>query len=166
MVTVETISIVFTGLSVSVAAFYYMNMLRNAQRTRELTLETRQVEMFMNLFIYHLDFDFNKQAGEQLMEWAWEDFEDFDRKYGLKSNPEAYAWWTLIMNWFEGISLLADSNLVDIGVIDRWVGPWFRTFWEKYEPIVIAYRTHLNRPTFFVNLDELYSLLNKTHRST
>ncbi|MCW4020706.1 MAG: hypothetical protein NWF14_05720 [Candidatus Bathyarchaeota archaeon] len=39
MVSVETISIVFTGLSVSLAAFYYISTLRNANRMRELTLE-------------------------------------------------------------------------------------------------------------------------------
>lgn len=67
------------------------------------------------------------------------------------------------MNWFEGISLLADSNLVNIDVIDKWVGAWFRSFWEKYEPIVIKYRTHLNRPVFYKNSEELYSHLDKEH---
>jgi len=34
MVTVETVSIVFTGLSISLAAFYYISTLRNAQRNQ------------------------------------------------------------------------------------------------------------------------------------
>jgi hypothetical protein len=161
--TIQTISVVLTGLTVSIAAIYYTLTLRYTRMIMKTTLETRQVQMFMNLFIYHLNYNFNKQAGQQLMEWKWEDFEDFDRKYGLKSNPEAWTWWTLIMNWFEGISLLADSNLVNIDVIDKWVGAWFRSFWEKFEPIVIKYRTHLDRPVFYKNLEELYSHLEKLH---
>ena len=44
MVTVETISIVFTGLSISLAAFYYISTLRNAEksRKRELILQRHQ----------------------------------------------------------------------------------------------------------------------------
>jgi hypothetical protein len=118
----------------------------------------------MNLFTYHLNYNFNKQAAQQLIEWEWNDFEDINMKYGLKSNPE--AWWTLIMNWFEGIGLLAESDLVDIDVIDKWVGAWFRGFWEKFEPIVIEYRKSLNRPGFYRNLDELYSYLTKAHPIT
>ena len=48
MVTVETISIVFTGLSISLAAFYYISTLRNAQRTQQMQLETRQAQLFMS----------------------------------------------------------------------------------------------------------------------
>jgi hypothetical protein len=40
---------VFTGLSVSLAAFYYINTLRNAQRTQEMQLENRQVQIFMQI---------------------------------------------------------------------------------------------------------------------
>jgi predicted acyl esterase len=50
MVTIETISIVFTGLSISLAAFYYISILRNAQKTQQLQLETRQAELYMKLW--------------------------------------------------------------------------------------------------------------------
>ncbi len=161
----QTVTIVFTGVSISLAAFYYISVLSTTQKTQQITLETRQTQLFMNLFIYHLNYNFNEQAARQLLEWEWEDFENFDIKFGLKSNPEAWTWWTLIMNWFEGIGILAESNLVDIDVINKWVGAWFKSFWEKYEPIVIEYRTHLNRPTFYKNLGELYTIL-KAHPST
>jgi hypothetical protein len=50
MVSVETISIVFTGLSVSLAAFYYISTLRNAQKTQQIQLETRLAQMFMGIY--------------------------------------------------------------------------------------------------------------------
>lgn len=49
MIDYQTISVVFTGISVSLAAFYYINTLRNAQRNQKLTLETRRAQMFMGL---------------------------------------------------------------------------------------------------------------------
>ena len=49
MVTVETVSIVFTALSISLAAFYYINTLRNTQRNQQLAMETRKAQHYMQM---------------------------------------------------------------------------------------------------------------------
>jgi len=41
IVAIETIPIVFTGISISLAAFYYINNLRNNQRNQQMQLEPR-----------------------------------------------------------------------------------------------------------------------------
>jgi hypothetical protein len=80
MVSIETISIAFTGISISLAAFYYINMLRNTKKNQELQLETRQAQLFMNLYETWRDIQFRKQWLE-LMNLEWADWEDFTEKY-------------------------------------------------------------------------------------
>ena len=53
----QTVSIVFTGISVSLAAFYYIMTLRNTQKNQELArktqehaLETRRTQLLMQIY--------------------------------------------------------------------------------------------------------------------
>ena len=52
MVDFQTISIVFTGLSISKAAFYYISALRNSRMTQEHALETRQAQLYMQIYSF------------------------------------------------------------------------------------------------------------------
>ena len=73
MIDYQTLSIVFTGLSISIAAFYYINTLRNAQKTR-------QIQMFMQLYESKYDQE-GLEALFTLMYLEWEDFDDYMEKY-------------------------------------------------------------------------------------
>jgi hypothetical protein len=50
MVDAQTIGVLVTASSVTVAAVYYMFTLRTNQRNYKATLETRQAQLFMQLF--------------------------------------------------------------------------------------------------------------------
>ena len=82
MVTIKTVSIVFTGLSVSLAAFYYISTLRNAQRTQEMQLETRQTQIFMQIY-QQLNSEDSFRTWAELMNIECENYDDFLRKYAL-----------------------------------------------------------------------------------
>jgi hypothetical protein len=61
MVDYQTISIVFTGLSISLAAFYYISTLRNAQENQRLQLETRKAQLFMSIYNITINEEMNKK---------------------------------------------------------------------------------------------------------
>jgi hypothetical protein len=90
MVDAQTLSIIFAGLSIGIAAIYYTLTLRNSQRAQRMQLESRQAQMFMQIFQEDLT-----QKGQHslmdLLEWEFTDTDDFDAKYGKKVNPEACA---------------------------------------------------------------------------
>jgi len=48
--TLQTIGILLTGLTVSIAAIYYTLTLRYTRRKLELQLETRQTQLFMQIY--------------------------------------------------------------------------------------------------------------------
>jgi hypothetical protein len=61
MVDYQTISIVFTGLSISLAAFYYISTLRNTEKTQRQQLETRKAQLFMSIYSITIDEEMNKR---------------------------------------------------------------------------------------------------------
>lgn len=124
MVTIETISIVFTGISISLAAFYYINTLRNTQRNQELTLkaqeqakETRQAQLLMNLYESYRSKE-SRLESIKINGWKWKDMDDFYEKYGQQNNPEAWATWEGKAAFFNGVGILLKRNLIDIRLLD------------------------------------------------
>jgi hypothetical protein len=93
MVTIETISIVFTGISISLAAFYYINTLRNTKRNQDLQLETRQAGLFMEMYREYRGLDFRRQL-LRVRHLEWTDFDDWFEKYGPGSNSEKWSGWS------------------------------------------------------------------------
>ena len=179
MVTVETLSIVFTGLSVSLAAFYYINTLRNANRMRELTLEsqeltrkaqeqaleTRQAQLFMN--IYNQSFANREwlKAYNKVMTTHWDDYDDY-MKMGNWMNPddsdkeflEAQGY---VSSFYEGLGVFVKEGLVDIRMIALTMTYMTTRYWEKLAPMVYELRKRNNYPRALSEFEYLYDELMK-----
>lgn len=160
MVTVETISIVFTGLSVSLAAFYYISTLRNAQRTQQLQLETRQAQLFMQIFNRFQEVEFRNNFNEVLSR-EWEDYDDYVRKYGRFTNPTAQAVSASIALFFEGLGVLLKRSLLDIDIVGELMSTPVRQYWEKTSPIIIEMRKSMNREVVLESAEYLYDEMMK-----
>ena len=145
MISIETISIVFTGLSISIAAFYYINTLRNAQKTQQLQLETRQAQLYMQEFR-----DLNEPSRWEeyinaTRSMKWTDYEDFHNKYGI-NNPKTFAkLWTLWFN-FGTAGVLMHEGLLDKRLTYLLMGPLVTSIWEKFKPIIERERIERNLP--------------------
>ena len=50
MVSLEIIALVLTGLSITVSIIYYANVLSNANKTQQLTLENRNAQLLMRIY--------------------------------------------------------------------------------------------------------------------
>ena len=80
MVDAQTISIIFAGASIGVAALYYTLTLRNTQRAQQLQLETRQAQLFMQAYNRFTEKEFQKSWFEMVIQWEWDDYDDFMAK--------------------------------------------------------------------------------------
>jgi hypothetical protein len=47
---IEYLPLVLTGIGIIVSILYYSNVLRNANKTQQMQLETRQVQLFMQMY--------------------------------------------------------------------------------------------------------------------
>jgi len=159
MVTVETISIAFTGLSISLAAFYYISTLRNTQKAQQLQLETRQAQLFTQLYSEYRSAENLRLFGKAL-QMTWDDYDDFERKYGLE-NWEERVPYTSMSLFYEEIGVLLEEELIDINLVIQLVGGTFRWFWEKFKPIVLEARVREGFPQYFDKMEYLYNEIEK-----
>lgn len=149
-----------------VAGFtYYVMIVRNANRTRELSLksqdqalETRQAQMFMQIFDkFHEPEFFNKFT--RIFTWTWTDYDDFIDKYGWEADPEAWYSEGSVAAFFEGIGLLVHLELLDLKLVHGLMFRHVKMFWEKMRPISLEMRKRLRIPHIDQWVEYLYAEL-------
>jgi len=160
MVTVETISIVFTGLSVSLAAFYYISTLRNAQRNRQLQLETRQLDLYMKWQMELTKPDVMKNLND-VFALEWQDFNDFRRKYDHTINPEDSSKRLSTWYYFNSLGYLLSRGMIDSDSVHEMVGVQMLGHWIKFEPIIQGYRKLHGRPELWMWFEHLADEMKK-----
>jgi hypothetical protein len=180
MVDVQTIGVLVTAVSVSVAAIYYAFTLRinlknqelmlktqeSSVKTQELALkaqqqnlETRQAQLFMQIFDKFIEPEFSNKL-TQVMSWKWVDYDDFNKKYGPKANPDAWQSEGSIAAFFEGIGLLIYMNLLDSKLVYSLLFQHVKFFWEKMKPISLEMRQRVS-PNIDRWIEYLYSEMMK-----
>ena len=65
----QTISILLAGLSIAASIVYYASVLRNANKTQQVQLETRQAQLFLNIFNVYASKQFQKDREELMLLW-------------------------------------------------------------------------------------------------
>ena len=143
MLSIETLSIVFTGLSISLAAFYYIKTLRNAQKTQQMQLETRQAQLFMQMYGHWSEATFH-DAATDIRNASWVDFLDF--KSRVLENPEKYKSFGIMIRFYEGIGVLVRERLIDMRFVVLLMAGDIRRFWEQIVPIIGPWRKAWNYP--------------------
>jgi hypothetical protein len=136
MVDTQTILQFIPAVSLSIAAIYYMLILRNQNRTR-------QAQLFMQLFQHNMTKEWMKDWWE-LMQMQWDDIEDFYEKYDSSVNIDNFA--KRFRAWFflDGVGLLMKKGLIDREMVYYLMGGYLGNWlWEKFGD-VIKYQRELN----------------------
>lgn len=143
MVDVD-ISIIFAGLSIAASIVYYASVLMNANKTQQMQLETRQAQLFLNIFNVYASKQFQKDSEELMQVWNWTDYDDFFAKYGPDVDPEAHAIWDSICTWLEGLGVLVKRGLIDPELVYDIMYGFIINFWERHLPIFTRFREQWN----------------------
>ncbi len=143
--TLQTIGILLTGLTVSIAAIYYTLTLRYTRRNQDLQLETRQTQLFMQLYQQVLSKDAQRDNFE-LINLEWEDYEDFEMKYGSENNPDVAAKRYYLWRQFDAIGYLLKKGLIDADMVFQLGINVVIWQWAKWEPIITEIRVRYNMP--------------------
>jgi hypothetical protein len=155
LVDVQTVGVLIATASVTVGAAYYMLTLRATQRSMKNTLETRQVQMFMNIYSQFWGREFQSQWN-QMMDWEYRDLDEFMAKYGHTANPEAWTTLTSVCNFFEGIGVLIYRGYIDRTLVDDLTSGFVLRLWDKIKPIAYEYRKRNNWPQAFEWVEYLH----------
>jgi uncharacterized membrane-anchored protein YhcB (DUF1043 family) len=155
---IEYLPLVLTGIGIIVAIIYYTLTLRNANKTQQLQLETRQAQLFMNIYKELLS-EHEIRSFNLIMDMEYDDFEDFEEKYGRENNPEANE---LIMSHLlqmEGFGVLIKEGYVTIRLVALLTSGTIKIGWEKLRNYIYEMRKRYNWPRYSIEYEYLYDTL-------
>ena len=159
----QSVSYIAGALGVCVAASYYVMNLRVQQTNIKTTLETRQMQLYMQTLQETRTKQFLRDWIEITYHQDYKSYEEWRTKYGPSVNPDAYASWVHVTQLYQGIGYLVQSKVLDSETLSKYIQERsFIFLWEKIQPIVKYQREKLN-PTaydsFEVLVDEMRALL-------
>jgi hypothetical protein len=157
-------------VGILVGIVYYLFIMRNQQRTRELTLkaqehatETRQTQIFLRL---------HEQINNTETYTSWAelvnieiDNEEYLQKYDSSVNPVHFA--KRAHHWFiyNTIGELLLMGIVKPELIRRLMIPTMViSMWERWEHIIRATRARENAPDIWTGFEFLYNELKRLRR--
>ena len=152
----QSISYIAGATGVCTASIYYIINLRNSQKNMRLTLETRQAQLFMQIYSTFCSYPIQK-ARNEMGKWSFRDYDDFQSKYGDAVNPEAYLHHSSLSFFFEGIGVLVLRKLIDPSLVDDLMSGPIITYWEKMRPFYLEYRVRFDWPQFGEYIEYLYN---------
>jgi hypothetical protein len=152
--TIQTIALV-------VGIVYYLTIMRNAQRNQELArkaqelaVETRQAQLFMQIFSKFSEENFIRNFFE-IQDWQWEDTDDYIEKYEEPNEP--HTKWATLANYYEGVGVLVKRGLIDVSLVDDLMSGSTMRFWEKFEDFIMETRIRYNWPQRGEYIEYLYN---------
>ena len=149
---------IVTAIGVIVAAIYYVINIRNSRKLMETTLETRQAQLFMQVFQRFNEPDFFDKY-TNFLSWKWKNYDDYLSKYGQKVNPHAWYSEGSVAAFFNGVGLLLHMDLLNIKLIHGLLFINVKMFWEKMRPISYEMRERLKLPQIDEWIEYLYEEL-------
>ena len=142
---IEYLPFVLTGIGIIVAIIYYTLTLRNTNKTQQLQLETRQAQLFMQIYNRLTYTDFTEKWNE-VLNYEWTDHDDFINKYGQKNNPKKNAEIMSLNNFFHGLGVLVAMGRIDIDLLGMHLGYRTVEVWDKLKSIILERREREGRP--------------------
>ena len=151
--TLQTIALI-------VGITYYLIIMRNSQRAQQLQLETRQSQALTSM----MQWQTSKEAWRDHVEWSkmdWEDYDDFEDKYGSDVNPEHYILRQIKVGYYNRIGLLIKYGVIDKNFAYDMGGTDYIQQWNKYGEIVKIQRELYDIPNYGIHWEYLYDEMVK-----
>lgn len=141
MIDLQTVSVVLTGISVSLAAVYYAMTLRRQQ-------ETRNAQVFIQLYQKAMDQGYIRSLTEAV--WLQEDagFDEWWEKHGPENDIEFFVRWFSGLVFYESVGILVKKGMIDPAIVDDLLSGPIMLTWDKYEPIIMGIREKEGWPQF------------------
>jgi hypothetical protein len=147
MVDLQAIGLAVTATSVVVGIIYYIF-------TARTTLQTRQAQLFMQVYSKWQEKEFNLSKQLVLQEYRCVGIEDYEE---VLKDKEKAANFRVVSTALEGLGVLVKRGLVDVGIVDDMMSGDVIGFWEKYGGAVKEFRVRLGYPQALEWTEYLYN---------
>jgi hypothetical protein len=146
MVDITEISAIIAAAGVLVGVVFTIIQLRNL-------VKTRQTDLIVRLYSRFGSEEFQK-TWEEVMGREATNLKDYEEKYG-------WAEWSAFGLFFEGIGVLLNRKLIDIGLVDDLLTAPITMAWDKMKDNIIEIRKEEGQPTIFEWFEYLYNEMKK-----
>ena len=132
MIDIQTVLTYLTLISVPVGVFYHIMTLRNTRKNQEMQLETRQAQLFMQLYDKTMSKEFT-DAHKEFSGLRFDDYTEYkDWIMNLPENPKKYDAWAYLATFYEGLGLLVMEGLASIRMVSVFMGSTIIGFYERF----------------------------------
>jgi hypothetical protein len=153
--TIQTIALI-------VGIIYYLTIMRNNQKNQQIQLETRQAQMFMQIYNQAQSLEL-KKARRIFSNLKLSNFEELIQVINpeIPENLDNYEALSTLVSHYEGVGALVREGLLDI----RWVALLYagatRRLWEKIAQYAEGMRKLTEQPRWASEWEYLYDELMK-----
>jgi hypothetical protein len=133
---------------------YYVLTVRNSQRNQQMQLETRQAQLFMQVYTQWRDPDRLRLLAKSY-QMEWDDYYDFQKKYGVENMEERLPY-SYLSYFYEGVGVLIEEGLIDIELVAKLMAGDVKGYWDRFGPFILDHRRIGNYPDYFFHVEYLY----------
>ena len=138
---------------------YYVLTVRANQHNQKQQLETRQAQLFMQVYGRWNEESFSKQYTHFLYGLHWSSYEELKEK--ILSDIQNWETIANVIRFFEGVGVLVNENLVELRLITLTMSTDIITYWEKIQPYIDDVRREYDSPRLADQSELLYNKLKK-----
>jgi len=135
MASFEFLAVTVSIIGLSASIIYYANVLRNANKTQKMQLETRQAQLFIQICNQTLNNPAFMKGYYVIMDSEWEDFNEYIEFLG-KPGSENWNDIFLVGGILESIGVMVKEGLVDISLVWSLMGRIVIAYYEKIGPML------------------------------
>ena len=164
MVSIDQLLYIVPILALTASILYYSINVRNATKTQKMQLETRQIQMFMNINSVRSNPEFQKLIYRVTFIDEWNDLQDYYEKYGPEKNLDTYSEHLFVWQLYDTIGFLLKKEVIDLSFIDDLFKASLIVAWNKFEPIIKMNRQRVNQQNLWNQFEYLAEEITKTQQ--
>lgn len=149
----QTISVIVAALSVVVGVIMSVLSMRNYTNSRRASI-------FLD-FHKQATQEFLEEVSEVLMEWSWDNYEQFIAKYGPQTSLKYWAKFIRIASFFDSMGKLLENKITDAKLIPEALAVTAIAWWEKIESIQEDIANRWQYSKSFNSSKFLYTILKR-----
>ena len=115
---------------------------------------------FMQIFSHQYNIE-QRRSIELIKNMKYEDFDEFEEKYGEENNPETFIRLSSLGSYYEGVGVLVKKGLVDPEMVDNLMSGRIIEYWEILSPWVLETRQRTGYYEMSEHLEYLYNVIKE-----
>lgn len=162
MIDLQTVLTYLTLVSIPIGVLYHIMTINNQSRNQKHAQETRQAQLYMQLYSFYDNKEFLKDYGNTTTNLKFKDAEDWWSKYSPEHDIESYSAWLRVGRFFDGVGILLEKELIEKDLIYKLLGDVIQGSWEGTSDDtgmgrwLQDTRNMWNRPKLWKHYEDLY----------